>query len=43
MHRGDVMHMKRDEGETVTRNVNGVIKVLPKSDDLEVIVTLASS
>ena len=43
MHRGDVMNVKHDEGETVTRNVNGVIKILPKSNDLEAIVTLASS
>jgi NAD-dependent DNA ligase len=33
-HRGD-----GDEGETVTMSMNGVIKKLPKSIDLEAIVT----
>jgi hypothetical protein len=35
-----VMNVKHDEDETVTRNVNGVIKILPKSNDLEAIVTV---
>jgi hypothetical protein len=33
------MNVRHEEGETVTKNVNGVIKILPKSNDLEAIVT----